>query len=110
MSEKVFKSIAGSLREAGEILRGETKDFRQFVKTRPESAGSVSTLAICTVSDDDDLITGKLYNVNVLPSGKIAVRDESNEIVICDGADFILVEFQPAVERRIRKLVAPVTA
>jgi hypothetical protein len=110
MSEKVFKSIAGSLREAGEILRGETKDYRQFIKSRSSAGGPVSALAICAASDEDELIPGKLYTVNILPSGRITVRDESGETVICGPNDFILVEFQPDLERRIRKLVNPVTA
>lgn len=109
MSKEVFRSLAGSLNEAGEILSGKTKEFRHFVRTRPTKGKSVSALAICVVSDDEDLIPGKLYSVCILPSGKVTVKDESGETVICDPSDFILVEFQPAVERRIRKLVGAVT-
>ena len=110
MSEKVFNSLSASLREAGEILRGETKDFRQFAEPRPAKSKKVLALAICAVSDDEDLVPAKLYSVCILPSGNITVKDESGETVICDPSDFILVEFKPAVERRIRKLVEPVGA
>ena len=105
MSKKVFKSFSASLKEAREILRGETKDFRQFTEPRPAKSKKVMALAICAVSDDEDLVPGKLYSVYILPSGNITVKDENGETVICDASDFILVEFKPAVERRIRKLV-----
>lgn len=109
MSEKVFNSLAGSLREAGKILSGETKEFRQFVRKRPINTKPISALAICTVADDEELIAGKLYTVNVMPASKITVKDESGETVICDASDFILVEFKPAVELRIRKIVGVVS-
>lgn len=105
VSEKVFNSLSQSLREAGEIMRGETKDFREFTRTRPAKGDRASALAIAVISDDEDLIPGKLYSVRILPSGNIAAKDESGETVICDPSDFILVEFQPAVEREIRKIV-----
>jgi hypothetical protein len=104
VSEEVFKTLSNSLNEAGEILRGETKEFRQFTRTRPPSAKSTNLLAVCAVSDDEDLIPGKLYRVKVLPSGNLSLKDESGETVICDPSDFIIVEFQPAVEKRIRKI------
>ena len=75
MSEKVFNSLAGSPREAGKILSGETKEFRQFARERPLNTKPVCALAICTVTDDEELIAGKLYAVNVIPVGKITVKD-----------------------------------
>ena len=109
MSEEVFKSLSGSLSEAGEILRGETKEFREFDRVRGASKKSATALAVCGVSDDDDLISGKLYRVKILPSGNISVRDESGETVVCDASDFIVVEFKPAIEKRIRKIFDRVT-
>lgn len=105
MSAKVFKSLFQSLTEAGEILRGESKDFRQFTRTRPAKRSSTTVLAICVVTDDEDLIAGKVYSVQLLPSDRIAVKDESGETVICDTGDFLLVKFQPSVEKKIRKIV-----
>ena len=104
MSEEIFNNLSDSLNEAGEILRGETKEFRQFSRTRPLAKKSSNLLAVCAVSDDDDLIPGKLYRVQALPSGNFSLKDEIGETVICDASDFIVVEFQPAVEKRIRKI------
>lgn len=105
MSEEVFKSLSESLSEAGEILRGEEKGHREFVRQITRIRKSATALAICAVTDDEDLIPGKLYWVKVLGNGKIAVKDESRETVLCDPSDFVLVKFEPAVARRIGKIL-----
>lgn len=110
MSEEVFKSLSESLNEAGEILRGETIGHREFVRQISPVQRSTKALAICAVSDDEDLIRGKLYRVKILASGKITVKDESGEAVLCDPSDFVLVKFQPAVARRIGKILDGVAA
>ena len=105
MSESIFNSLAGSLHEASEILLGDNTEFRKFVRARPNETKIVSALAVCMVTDDEELIPGKLYNVCVLPSGKITVKDECGETLICDSKDFVLLKFQPALEKRIKKIV-----
>ncbi len=107
MSQKVFDSLSQSLKEAGAILRGETDDYREFTKEDGPQKNQSNALAVCFKSDDKDLlIIGKIYNVKILNGKRIAVTDEARETVICPIEDFLIVEFQPNIEKKLRDLVA----
>lgn len=104
MSARIFNSLMKSLEEAGGILRGEITDYRSFTIERPSRKGPQSALAIF-IGSDDELINGKIYNVQILSTGSITVKDESGETTICDKEDFLPVKFDPKVERRIKQMV-----
>lgn len=104
MSAKVFNSLMKSIEEAGGILRGEVTDYRSFSVEGPSRRNPQAALAIF-VGDDDELINGKIYNVQILSNGSVTVKDEDGETTICDKEDFLPVRFDPKVEKRIRQLV-----
>ena len=106
MSQEVFDSLSQSLKEAGAILRGETDDYREFKKESEPQKRESNALAVCVETDDADLlIVGKIYVIKILNDKRIAVTDESGETVICPKDDFLIVEFQPKIEKKLRELV-----
>ena len=104
MSERVYKSLAQSLREAGAIFRGEAKDFRQFTRKQNPTRNPSAFLAVC-INGDENLIDGKIYAVKIT-ANRILVKDESGENVLCPPEDFLLVKFQPKIEKILRQLVS----
>lgn len=106
MSKAVFDSLARSLKEAGGILRGEIKDYESWsVPDHKRRAKKQKALAVF-VGEDDDIVTGKIYNVETLPSKRFLIADEKGEAVICNADDFLIVSFQPKAEKFLRELVA----
>ncbi len=105
MTTQTFNRLKKSIREAGDILRGETVDLRSFTYDKPKGRKPVSVLAIF-IGSDDDLVAGKIYNVQLLSPGKILVNDEAGESLICDEDDFLPVRFQPRAEKILRELAA----
>jgi len=94
-----------SIQEAGGILRGEITDYESFVVERQPKSKALTALAVF-VGKDDELVSGKIYPVRILPSGSFVVRDESGESVICDKTDFLIAKFQPKAEKLLRELVS----
>ncbi len=94
MSEKVFKGLSESVREAGEILRGEREPSRVFEVNAPRGMKNPEThFAICVQTDDPELlIPRKIYEVTTLASGRVAVLDEAGETAIYPAEHFILME------------------
>lgn len=107
MSQEVFDSLSQSVKEAGAILRGETDDYRKFEKEAKTQKTASNALAVCIETDDAELlIVGKIYVIKILNDKRIAVTDESGETVVCPKDDFLIVEFQPKIEKKLRELVA----
>jgi hypothetical protein len=106
MSKAVFDSLARSIKEGGGILRGEIKDYESWkVPSRKSRRNSTKVLGVF-VGKDDDIVTGKIYNIEILPSKRFLVTDEAGESVICSVNDFLIVSFPPKAERLLRDLVA----
>ena len=106
MSKAVFDSLAASLIEAGGILRGEIKDYESWNVPGPKGRPKKQKALAVFVGEDNDIVTGKIYNVDILPSKRFLVADETGEAVICNANDFLIVSFQPKAEKFLRELVA----
>lgn len=94
MSEKFLKELTESIREAGQILRGERAPSRIFeypdppVREEPQPR-----LAVCVQTDDPELlIPRKIYEVTPLVTGRVAVVDEAGETAVYPADHFILIE------------------
>ena len=105
MSTNTSDNIIKSIREAGKILRGEVADLDSRIVPTSLRRKRSRSLGVF-VGVDEDFVTGKIYMVTPLASGRLAATSESGESVILDGADFLLVKFQPKAEKLIREIVA----
>lgn len=105
MSAEVVRSLTKSIREAGGILRGEISDFESWNLPRSGRRRNPTNALAVFVGDDDDFIVGRIYDLRVLPSGRVLATSEIGEPVIFDGSDFLIVKFQPKAEKLLRRLV-----
>ncbi|MGH9946248.1 MAG: hypothetical protein ACRD6X_03520 [Pyrinomonadaceae bacterium] len=107
MSAKVLNSLLASIREAGGILRGEITDFESWsISTRGRARPNVVNTLAVFVGNDDDFVTGKIYDVRVLPDGGIIAISETGESVILESSEFLIAKFQPKAEKLLRQLVS----
>jgi hypothetical protein len=106
MSEKVFKELSESVREAGEILRGEREPSRVFEVNAPRGMKKPEThFAVCVQTDDPDLlIPRKIYEVTTLGSGRVSVLDEAGETAIYPADHFILMELPREVVEALSRV------
>lgn len=65
-------------------LRGEVR----HVPTRSRKRDIRTIHAVCLIRGDNTFINGKEYSIQLLPSGRVAVKDENGEMTICDAKDF----------------------
>jgi len=105
MRSETANSLVKSVREAGEILRGEVVDFESWQVQTPSTRRRNSRSLGVFVGKDEDLVAGKIYEVKRLSSGRLVVTSETGESVILESSDFLLVKFQPKAEKLIRELV-----
>lgn len=83
MSASVLKNLSKSLSNA------ETMNYTGEVwQSRRRKPNPEFVRAVCLVRDDDALLFEKKYRIRLLPTGRIAVTDETGETVICDREDF----------------------
>ncbi len=103
MKEEDFQELLASVREGGAILRGEAQPSRVFEVTAPKTPRTEQPqFAICLQTDDPELlIPRKLYQVTVLPSGRIKVVDEEGEAAIYPADHFIIIELPSEVEHAL---------
>ena len=73
--------MKSTLKNIPDIVTDHRRSRRQ--KPNPEYR-----MATCLISDDDYFVFGKKYLIRLLPTGRIAVKDENGETVICDKKDF----------------------
>jgi hypothetical protein len=94
MSEKVFKELLESVRQAGQIMRGEREPSRVFERTSPQRAEKATPrFAVCVQTDDPSLlITRKIYEITPLASGRVTVVDECGETAIYPADHFLPIE------------------
>ncbi len=100
LKKKAFNELIASVREGGAILRGEAQPSRVFKVDVPRAPRPAQPqFAICVQTDDPELlISHKLYQVTVFPSGDIGVEDEAGEAAIYPADHFILIELPSEVE------------
>jgi len=106
MKKENFEGLLESVKEAGQILRGEKKPAREFFIEVPDiKPARQEGFALCVETDDDELlIPAKVYRVWFLSSGRIRVIDESGEAAIYPPDFFIQVEFSVEVESVLENL------
>lgn len=91
MNKKRFEQLLESIREGGEILRGERGPSRVFVREIPHDARKPPeiTWAICLTDDEPELlIPMKLYRIEIWDSEMARVIDEEGEVLICPAPYF----------------------
>ena len=100
MNSERFEQLKASVVEAGLIMQGKQRPSRQFQMTVAEKPKEPREIwAICLESDDPTaLIPRKLYMVKYGDAG-VWVRDENDEMTICDKEDFLPLAFAPEVEQ-----------
>ncbi len=106
MSEKVFKELVESIREAGQILRGEREPSRVFeVHPTPGEQLPPPGYAVCVQTDDPELLVPrKIYEVTPLPGGHLAVTDEAGEAAIYPADHFIKLELPREVAEALSRV------
>lgn len=106
MSEEVLKELIESIREGGQILRGERPASRVFERASPpHQERSLPRFAICVETDDPELlIPRKLYEITPLASGDVFVLDEAGEAAIYPADHFIAVELPSEVKDALSRV------
>jgi hypothetical protein len=105
MNSEDFESLKRSLIEVGEIMRGEKPPAREFVYEvdRSQIKPPFKTRAICMDLDNDWLIPGKLYEVE-MTNNAVWVRDEDDELTVCPPESFVAVELPAEVIEKMTQL------
>ena len=105
MNKENFEGLLESVKEAGQILRGEKKPAREFFVEVPDiKPARQEGFALCIEADDDLLIPAKVYRASFLSSGRVRVIDELGEAAIYPPDFFIKVEFTREVESVLENL------
>lgn len=105
MSTSTLNSLLKSIEEADGILRGKVANYESWSVTPQRRARNSSALAVF-VGKDEDFVTGKIYDVRILPDGGIVATSETGEAVMLEHSDFLIVKFQPKAEKLIRRIVS----
>ncbi len=106
MNEQDFKELLESVREGGQILRGEREPSRVFEVNAPRGMKEPEThFAVCVQTDDPELlIPRKIYEVTTLASGRVLVLDEAGETAIYPADHFILMELPSEVVEALSRV------
>ncbi len=101
MTPDNFKSLLDSIREAGQILRGEQKAAREFVvEIPPVRTQTQPSYALCVQTDDPALlIPHKIYQVHFSQAGLVRVVDEAGETALYPEDFFLAIAFPKEVEQ-----------
>ena len=105
MNTERFEQLRSSVIEAGLIKRDRQIPSREFTFNVVDKPQEFEELwAICLDSDDTSLlIPRKLYFVKFGENG-VWVRDEENEMTVCDKEDFLPLAFAPEVEELLSEV------
>ena len=103
MNKKAFDELIESVREGGQILRGERPPSRVFEHPTPRRRRKPSPrFAVCVQADDPELlIPRKIYEVTPLGSDHVSVVDEAGETAIYPADAFILLDLPSEVEEAL---------
>ncbi len=106
MKKKDFEGLLESVKEAGEILRGEREPSREFWIEVPDIKPQRNEgFALCVETDDVELlIPSKVYRAWFLSSGRIRIIDEAGEAAVYPPEFFMRVEFPSEVENVLENL------
>lgn len=105
MNTERFEQLRSSVIEAGLIKSNRQIPSREFLYPVVDKPQDFEELwAICIQSDDVNLLVPrKLYLVKFGENG-VWVRDEQNEMTVCDKEDFLPLAFAPEVEKLLTEV------
>jgi hypothetical protein len=108
MNEADFAELVRSVREAGQILRGEQKAAREFVVEVPPATNQPQTgYAICVQTDDPSLLTPrKIYAATYSQAGLVRVVDEIGEAALYPQEFFLPIALPKEVEQVLAEVAA----
>lgn len=108
MTPDNFKNLLESIREAGQILRGERKAAREFVvEIPPANPQTQISYALCVQTDDPTLlIPHKIYEAHFSQSGLVRIVDEVGESALYPEDFFLAVAFPKEVEQVLAQPLA----
>ena len=108
MKEKDFQGLFEAVREAKQILRGETSAARTLtVEVALPSSPPKTGFVICLQTDDPTiLIPLKIYAATFSQSGFVRIIDETGEATIYPEDFFLSVSFPKEVEQLLTQFAA----
>jgi len=103
MRKERFEELVGSVREAGAVMRGEVKPYKEFHIDEPRTRRNPEKqFAICIKTDDPVLlIPQKIYQVELLGDGLARVIDEEGEASIYSVDHFIFIKLPRDIEKAL---------
>lgn len=105
MKKEDFEELLGSVREAGQILRGEIEPSRQFWIEVPEKTERQKGFALCVKTDDPKLLVlSKVYQARFSATGNIGIIDEEGEAAVYPADFFIRLDLPDEVESVLENL------
>jgi hypothetical protein len=108
MKEKDFQGLLEAVREAKQILRGETNAARTLTVEITSSPSSPETgFVICLQTDDSSLLIPlKIYAATFSQSGFVCVTDETGEAAVYPEDCFLPISFSKEVEQLLAQFAA----
>ncbi len=105
MKKENFEGLLESVKEAGQILRGEIEPSRQFWIEVPEKTECQEGFALCVKTDDPKLLVlSKIYRARFSSTGRIGIVDEEGESAVYPADFFVRIEIPLEVERILESL------
>jgi hypothetical protein len=103
MEKENFAGLKESIREAGQIRRGQRKAARESVVKAPSNSAAKQFWAVCVATDDPALlIPRKLYLAR--PVGpRVSVIDEAGEPTACPREWFLPVSLSIEASELVKK-------
>lgn len=108
MKEKDFQGLLEAVREAKQILRGETGGARTLtVEVSPPPLSTGIGFVICLQTDDPTLLIPlKIYAATFSQSGFVRVTDETGEAAVYPEDFFLPISFPKEVEQLLAQFAA----
>ncbi len=100
MKKEDFEELLGSVREAGEIVRGEREPARETFIEVDTSLPKDEGYAFCVKTDDSKLLVPcKVYRARFSSRGRVGIKDEEGESAVYPADFFIRIEVPNRVEK-----------
>jgi hypothetical protein len=108
MKEKDFQGVLEAVREAKQILRGETNAARTFTVEISSPPSSPNTgFVICLQTDDPTLLIPlKIYAATFSQSGFVRIIDETGEAAVYPEDFFLPISLPKEVEQLLAQFAA----
>ncbi len=104
MKKEDFEGLLESVREGGEILRGEREPARESFIEVDNSLPKDEGYAFCVKTDDPKLLVPcKIYRARFSSRGRVGITDEEGERAVYPSDFFIRIEVPSKVEKILVK-------